>query len=108
MKIFKIIALIFPFFMNAQISFPSNNTNPVWRVEKGNFFADLYTGNYTLGNDDVRLNNRSYKEIISSFPPNFSPTVEGYIRTEGKKVYIITVKKFIVLLYRSKIQLTQR
>ena len=89
MKIAVFFLVLSPLFLYSQTSFPTIATNPTWRVEKGNFFADLYTGDYTLGNE-VTLYNKQYREIISIFPPDFSPTVEGYVRNAGKKVYIVT------------------
>jgi hypothetical protein len=93
MKIIKVIFLFYPFIINAQTSFPTSATNPLWRVEKGNFFADLYTGNYTFGNE-ITLCGKSYREIVSSFPPDFTRTVDCYVRNEGKKVYIVTVESW--------------
>jgi hypothetical protein len=88
-RIFFSFALLSVINCYAQISFPTATTNPVWRVEKGNFFADLYTGDYTLGNE-VTLYNKQYREIISTFPPDYLPTIDGYVRNEGKKIYIVT------------------
>jgi hypothetical protein len=84
-----LLAVSLPVVNYAQISFPTASTDPQWRIETGNFFGTPYFGNFSLGNDIVILG-KHYEEIMASFPPNSPPTVEGYVRQEGKKVYIRT------------------
>ena len=89
MKIVIILLSLFPFLMHAQSFFPNRSTNPMWRVELGSFFGGSFVANFAFGND-VELRGKHYEEIIASAPPNFIPVVNGYVRTEGKKVYIVT------------------
>jgi hypothetical protein len=90
MKKVVILFLLFPLLLDAQVSFPNSATSPIWRVKQGNFFGTLRTGDYLLGNE-VTLENKQYREIISIFPPDYIPSIDGYVRNEGKKVYIVTI-----------------
>jgi Secretion system C-terminal sorting domain len=84
------ICVFFPYLNYAQTSFPSSATNPTWRVAVGTFFGPSSVGFFKLGNDTV-INGKRYEKVMASFPPNFIPTVSGYIRNEGKKVYVRTM-----------------
>jgi Secretion system C-terminal sorting domain len=89
MKIIIFILAICPFFSFAQSSFPTISTNPSWRIEKGNFFGIPNFVDYSFGNDIV-IDGKHYQEIIAIYSQNSQSVVEGYIRSENKKVYIIT------------------
>ena len=85
--------LLLPLVAYTQSSFPNSATDPLWLVGAGNFFGNPYTANYTLGSDVV-LYGKHFEEILIYFPPDTQTRVEGYVRTEGKKVYIVTLDPF--------------
>ena len=93
MKINVMILLVFQFISSyAQNSFPNATTNPVWRVALSSFWGTTTIGNFTLNGDTV-INGKHYEKIISKFPPDFEPFVEGFSRKDGKKVFIVTIDK---------------
>jgi hypothetical protein len=90
MKIIIFIFALCPILSFAQTSFPTVTTKPLWRVEKGNFFGTSNFVDYSFGNDVV-ISGKHYQEIHAIYPQNSQPVVEGYVRSENKKVYIRTL-----------------
>jgi hypothetical protein len=89
MKIIKFILIVCPLFTFAQNSFPTASTNPLWHVEMGNFFGNPQTADFNLGNN-VEIEGKIYQEIKSTSTQDPQPSLNGYVRTENKKVYIRT------------------
>ena len=90
MKVIIFFLALNPIFLYAQNSFPTSATNPQWIVGSSNLFGTPISVNYNLGNQ-VEIGGKYYQEIKALYPRNSQSVVAGYVRNEGKKVYVRTL-----------------